>query len=396
MAFVLLLGSLPAAAINTASGAQVFSDMPDNWATEALESAVANRLLEGYNGKIMPNSPLTRAQMAAIITRAFGVASKADLSGFSDVSSSDWFYDSIAAACHMGVMQGHGGKMDPGSPITREQAFTVLARALKLQPAESANMIFADADEISDWARGHIYAMINAGCIHGAGGRLKPKSSITRAEFAQVMHNIFARYIGEAGTYTEVADGNILVRVPGVTLKNVTIRGDLIIGDGVGEGDLKLENVTIKGRLVVRGGGVNSVVLTGGSVEGYIVISKVDGDIRVVIDGTDAETIVVEDGNIVIIEGDDGTVIVNVPGVHVIIRQGRVDRLEAACEGAAGITVEEGGQVRNLVVGSDAAGSTITVAGQVTNIETSAPRTSVAGTGSVGSVTVNKGADSTK
>lgn len=83
---------------------------------------MANGLLEGYNGKIMPDSPVTRAQMAAIITRAFGAASKADLSGFSDVSSSDWFYDSIAAACHMGVMQGHGGKMDPVSPITREQA----------------------------------------------------------------------------------------------------------------------------------------------------------------------------------------------------------------------------------------------------------------------------------
>jgi len=149
--------------------------------------------------------------------------------------------------------------MESNANITREQAFAVLARALWLEPATSANKPFEDEDEISDWARGEVLAMANAGYIQGSNGRLDPRSYITRAEFAQVMHNIFRQYINKAGEHSVVADGNILVNVPGVTLKNVTINGDLVVGDGVGEGDLVLDNVTIKGRLLVRGGGVNSI-----------------------------------------------------------------------------------------------------------------------------------------
>ena len=56
-----------------------FSDMPDNWSTEALKNTISNGLLKGDNGKIMPDANLTRAQMAAIINRAFGSTKKASL-----------------------------------------------------------------------------------------------------------------------------------------------------------------------------------------------------------------------------------------------------------------------------------------------------------------------------
>ena len=52
-----------------------FADMPEgeHWSRAALEAAVANGLLHGYdNGKLMPGSALTRAEMAAIVNRAFG------------------------------------------------------------------------------------------------------------------------------------------------------------------------------------------------------------------------------------------------------------------------------------------------------------------------------------
>lgn len=287
--------------------------------------------------------------------------------------------------------------MEPNANITREQAFAVLARALWLEPATSANKPFEDEDEISDWARGEVLAMANAGYIQGSNGRLDPRSYITRAEFAQVMHNIFRQYINKAGEHSVVADGNILVNVPGVTLKNVTINGDLVVGDGVGEGDLVLDNVTIKGRLLVRGGGVNSIKIIGGGVEGEVVIAKVEGDMRICVEnGAEVGIIVIVDGNgVVIIEGNVGTVIVKAPNVKVIIRNAAVSRLEVVCDGAADITVAESGKVTHLEAGVKAGGSTINVEGHVTSIETSAPNTAVSGTGTVGSVTVNEGADNT-
>jgi hypothetical protein len=316
LAFVLVLGMLPVIGASATDAAPTFPDMPDNWATKALESAVANGILTGYDdGKLWPNNPLTRAQMATIITRAFGATENADISAYSDVKSTDWFAGSIAKAVKMGVMQGYDGKMSPNDNITREQAFVVLARALKLDTATEANKSFSDSGDVSDWAKGHIFAMVNAGYIQGSDGKLNPKANITRAEFAQVIYNVIKQYIKAAGEYTTVADGNVMVSVPGVTLKNVTINGDLIVGDGVGDGNLTLENVAVKGRLVARGGGVNSIIIKGGSVEGKVVVSKVDGKIRVSVEGgADVEVIVVDDGkDDVVIEGTIGTVQVNAP-----------------------------------------------------------------------------------
>ena len=296
LALVLVLGLMPAAGATAAATSPTFSDMPDNWATEALESAVANGLLIGDDGKIMPDSPLTRAQMATVVARAFGAIEEGDISEYTDVKSTDWFAGSIAKAYKMGIMHGYAGKMDPDDNITREQAFALLARALKLEPASGINKTFEDVDEISDWAKGEVYALVNAGYIQGSNGKLNPQANISRAEFAQMMHNLIKQYIKAEGEYTEVADGNIMVNVPGVTLKNVTINGDLIIGDGVGEGDLTLDNVVVKGRMLVRGGGIESIVIVGGGEEGKVNEAKANGNVRVVVDVADVEDVLIDAG----------------------------------------------------------------------------------------------------
>jgi len=397
LTLVLVLGLLPAAGAAAVSTSPTFSDMPDNWATEALESAVANGLLVGDDGKIMPDSPLTRAQMATIIARAFGATEEGDISEYTDVKSTDWFAVSMAKAYKMGVMQGYAGKMDPNNSITREQAFAVLARALKFELSSTINKTFEDEGEISDWAKGEVYALVNAGYIQGSNGKLNPQANISRAEFAQMMHNLIKQYIKAEGEYTQVADGNIMINVPNVTLKNVTITGDLIVGDGVGDGDLILDNVTIKGRLLARGGGANSIIIIGGSVEGKVVVAKVDGNIRVSVEGgADVEVIVINDGkDDVIIEGTVGTVEVTAPDVPVIIQNATISKINVNCEGSADITVAETGSVTNVVVGDNSEGTAINVEGNITNIETSAPDTGISGTGVVGTVTANEGADNT-
>lgn len=397
LALVLVMGVLPAAGAAATGGTPQFSDMPDNWATEALKSAVKNGLLLGENGKIMPDSPLTRAQMATIIVRAFGATEEGDISAYSDVQSTDWFATSMAKAYKMGILQGYDGKMDPNGNITREQAFAVLARALKLKPATAISRIFEDARDISDWAKGEVYALVDAGYIQGSNDRLNPQASISRAEFAQVMHNIIKQYINQEGVYTQVASGNIMVNAPGVTLKNVNITGDLIIGDGVGDGDVTLDNVTIQGDLIVRGGGVNSIVIVGGAVEGNVIIAKVDGLIRVFAEGGAAvDVIIIDDGkDEVIIEGTVGTIEIRVSDVPVIVRNAAVDRIEVTASGAANVTIDKDAVVSDVVVYPSASGTTLNVKGKINSIETFAANTLVTGTGTVSTVTTKEGADNT-
>ena len=271
---------LPAMAY-AADGTTTFPDMPNDWSTTALQSAIDNGLLNGIDGKIAASENLTRAQMAAIVTRAFGTNGNADISGFGDVNSGDWFYNAMAAAVNMGAFQGDGTGLNPNANITRQEAFTVLARLFTLSGADQSVLnSFSDAGQVADWAKDSMASMVQAGYVSGDRNMLKPTSSITRAEFAQVMYNLLSDYMvaGEDGTNVQ---GNAILNQTG-TLSNVTVSGDLIVGDGAGEGDVTLNNVTVSGRLLVRGGGVNTVTLEGNTtVGGQIVVNKPTGDVRV-------------------------------------------------------------------------------------------------------------------
>src|SRR5665647_1639458 len=292
LAMVLSLFPVSAFASGTTSD---FSDMPSNWSTEALENAVSNSLLSGYNGKIMPNDNLTRAQMATVVNRAFGTTEKASLSGYTDVAANAWYYDDMAKAVQMKTFIGNGDKLNPAANITREEAFAVLARAFRLSGADqSALDKFSDKVLVSSWAKDAAASLISAGYIAGSNGKLNPKKYITRAEFAQIMDNLLKNYIKTAGTYTTDYTGNVMINVSGVTLKDIKITGDLIIGDGVGNGDVTLDGVTVTGRTIIRGGGINSIKIIGNSNLQNIIIARVDGQVRVYAeDGTQIGDIIV-------------------------------------------------------------------------------------------------------
>jgi hypothetical protein len=72
----------------------IFADMPDNWSTAALNKAVENQLLKGYEegGKMLikADNPLTRAEMAAVVNRAFASSAEADISKVTDVAATAW------------------------------------------------------------------------------------------------------------------------------------------------------------------------------------------------------------------------------------------------------------------------------------------------------------------
>ena len=88
------------------------------------------------------------------------------------------------------------------------------------------------------------------------------------------MHNVIKDYVKTPTVYESVKSGNVIVNTPNATLKNVTVKGDLIIADGVGEGEVTLDNVKVEGRMLVRAGGENSIIIKGDSEIDTIVIVK--------------------------------------------------------------------------------------------------------------------------
>ena len=259
------------------------------WYAEAVSAAVDNGLLYGKSSTIIdPNGDMTRAEMAAIINRSFGCYKAADISQYKDVSKSKWYYKDVALAVQMGTYNGRSASsMAPDAPISRQEAMTVVARALELDYdsySKTDLSAFSDRSEISNWALPYVRAMVGADYIHGRTKGLEPLDNITRAEFAQIFYNIIGTYITAKGTYDKDIKGSVLIRTDEVTLQNMTVDGDLIIGCGAADGKITLDNVTVKGRLLVWGGGTKAVYCNNGTQMPEVVVARVDDAVKVIYD----------------------------------------------------------------------------------------------------------------
>ncbi|MDY2808869.1 MAG: hypothetical protein SOT82_09685, partial [Oscillospiraceae bacterium] len=69
-----------------------------------------------------------------------------------------------------------------------------------------------------------------------------------------------------------------------VELKDMTIDGDLIIGNGVADGKVALSNVKISGRLVVWGGGTAAVYCNDGTMAAEVIACRVDDPVKIIFD----------------------------------------------------------------------------------------------------------------
>lgn len=423
----MLASMLPKPAF-AADNTSTFPDMPSDWSTQALQNAVNNGLLNGIDGKIAAGENLTRAQMAAIVTRAFGTNGKANISSFGDVNAGDWFYDAMASSVLMGAFQGDGVNLNPNANITRQEAFTVLARLFTLSGGDQSVLSrYTDGAQVADWAKDSMASMVAAGYVKGSDNMLNPQSSITRAEFAQVMDNLVKTYFADSRLNVN-ANGNAVLNKAG-TLEGATISGDLIIGDGAAEGDVVLKNVTVSGRLLVRGGGTSTVTLEGNTTVGSVAVNKPTGAVRVKNNTQKTVNVNALSDNVVLTGGfnevnanaSQGTVTLtgatvatmNVAGTSakvVVSEKSTVETMnvKGSASGAA-VSVQSGTNVKTMntaaskaVVTVNGTVNTMSVAGSDTTVKaeegakiekitTSAAKTTVSGKGSVANFEAAKG-----
>ena len=169
--------------------AEDYSDMPTGWSNAAMTYAVNNGYIKGSNGKLNPQGLATRAQVASIFARVLKLENKADLSSYTDVNASQWYYDDLAKAVDAGLFKGSDNKLRPNDNITREEVMAIIARAYDLT-GENANLsAFTDGSDVSSWAVNAVSALVENDIVNGSNGKLNPKNNITREEFAQLLYN---------------------------------------------------------------------------------------------------------------------------------------------------------------------------------------------------------------
>lgn len=344
-----------------------YRDFPNDWSAKSLEQAIDDGLLNGSNGMIDAKGLLTRAQMAAIVSRAFGAAKTASLDDYRDVLPSAWYYSDMGKAVKMGAFQGANGLLNPDAPITREEAFTVLARAFALEGGGSATLKdFVDGGTVSSWASESVAALVAGGYVNGANGMLNLKNNITRAEFAKVITGMAASYVGAEGVSGKTVEGNMIVRESGASLSGMTINGDLIIADSADK--VSLDNVKVTGRIVIRGG-ADAVGIKNTTTGKGVLVSSPNGAAAISVSG-----------------GSVGTVTAKSD----LSLSGSVSNV--AVTDKATLTVEKNASVGTVTV--SAAGSKVTGDGKVTNVQANANNVTVTSKGT--KVTAGSGVSGVK
>lgn len=258
-----------------------FPDMPaeEDASYAAVKSAVDNEIMTGENGMLNLEGTILRSTVSKMVVTAFAAKGEADLSDYPDVADGAWYAEWMAKANQMGIMSGTSGKMRPSDEVTLQEVAAMLVRALGLEPGTEADLEdVPGAEDVAAWAIPWVAALVKANYISDVTGANQP---MTRGAFAEVIYKVTGEgnYVKEAGEITTDVNGNIVITANGVSLKGITVTGDVIIADGVDAGSIVLDGVKIEGRLVVRGG--DEAELKNGTTASATVVAKTSGEVTV-------------------------------------------------------------------------------------------------------------------
>lgn len=259
------------------------SDIAGHWAESVITQWQSKGLIQGYeDGTFKPNNTITRAEFVTLMNNAKGFWSEGSIN-FSDVKNGSWFYSAVARAVAAGYVKGYSDdSFKPGNTITRAEAAVMIANAARLSANEAGAYRFTDVGSIPAWARGSVGAVVAAGYMTGyPDGSFDANASISRAEAVSSLNRMLGgtAYQPTQPTTpttdtTKTTSDDVVIEDKGTTLKNQTVDGNVTIAKSVGNGDVTLRNVTIKGDLIVKGGGSNTVTLEDVDVRGKVRLLK--------------------------------------------------------------------------------------------------------------------------
>ena len=173
-----------------------FTDTIGHWAKHAIDYVVEKGYFKGVgNDQFAPNKSITRGDFVTVLGRMAGIdQSKYTSNPFSDLEN-NYATAYIIWAAENDIVKGVGnGKFESNRPITREEMAVVMSRYLYVTGKtlqDKQDVPFNDQSDISPWAQEAVKDMAKKGIVQGMENRcFSPKTSFTRAQVAQVLFNL--------------------------------------------------------------------------------------------------------------------------------------------------------------------------------------------------------------
>lgn len=283
-ALVLIL----ALSLSFGAGAASLDPFPDgtgHWAEPYLRRAVSEGLLAGDStGRLAPDSPATLAQTLTVLARMLWPTARVSAEDMG-LPAGRWYSGSAAAARAMGL-SFDAAELD-SSYFPRARAFTLLAEAFRLIPAEPDYAVlaaFSDSGDLLDGERAAAAAMVSAGIVNGSGGRLDPRSPLTRAELVTMLlriaeHTFTAAPQSLTGGAVLKSAADLAGKRHGGRLWLTCDAGDVDLGGVTAEtvvvlsrnAAVRVDSRTSIDRLVIAGGGGETLDLDPGRVGALVI-----------------------------------------------------------------------------------------------------------------------------
>lgn len=152
-----------------------FEDISGHWCEKEINNFYESKFVEGYgDGSFRPDTEITRAELCKIVNSYMNF----EVSG-------EWQEANISVA----KKEGYLTIGSANEAITREEAFVVLSRVMKLDNVEF-ELPYEDSGDISIWAVPAIKSLTLMEYINGyETNEIRPKQNITRAEVVKVLHD---------------------------------------------------------------------------------------------------------------------------------------------------------------------------------------------------------------
>lgn len=173
-----------------------FSDVPqDFWARPFITALAARGIIVGFqDGTFRPNQPVTRAEFATQLAKAFEQKPVADALNYKDVPSDFWASQTIQETTRSGFMRGYPGNLfRPTQPIPKLEALIALTSGLNLASTSAPGQVlgvYQDAAQIPKYAVPKVAVATERGLVvnYPNPQLLKPKQNASRAEIAALVY----------------------------------------------------------------------------------------------------------------------------------------------------------------------------------------------------------------
>jgi S-layer homology domain len=175
------------------------NDYAGNWAEPFIKVLIDKNIIVGYpDGTFKPDQPVTRAEFAALLNKAFELPAIRESLAFRDIPANYWAAAVIDKAYRSGFLAGYPNQtFAPDRNIIRIESLVSLVNGSKLQPDGSpdrVNELFADAAQVPSYGRNALLAAtqkcVSVSVSYPVNKNYDPNRIATRADVAASIHQV--------------------------------------------------------------------------------------------------------------------------------------------------------------------------------------------------------------